>query len=76
MYVEALYTDDVGREVFRELLLDPGCGLPTAVRHRDGFGYVLVVESTRRAVYRRTSHPHLPLPRHVLPADVYGHIAN
>ncbi len=50
-YLEALYTDAMGRELFRELFVDTGCGLPTAVRHRDGCVYVLVAEARRRAVY-------------------------
>jgi hypothetical protein len=47
----------IGREVFRELVVDTGCGSPTAVRHRDGFGYLLIAESEHRAVYRKAANP-------------------
>ncbi|MFI5394701.1 MAG: hypothetical protein ACHQ9S_04140 [Candidatus Binatia bacterium] len=52
-YSEAIYTDGIGREVFRELLVDPGCGSPTAVRQRDGIVYLLIAEGNHRSVYRK-----------------------
>jgi len=55
--MEAIYTDVIGREVFRELVIDAGCGSPTAVRHRDGFRYLLVAESDHRVVYRQAAGP-------------------
>jgi hypothetical protein len=55
--VEAIYTDVLGREVFRELLVDGGCGAPTAVQHRDGCTYLLIAETGRRAVYRKAADP-------------------
>jgi hypothetical protein len=54
---EAIYTDAIGREVFRELVVDSGCGLPTAVRHRDGSGYLLAAETGYRVVYRKATGP-------------------
>ncbi len=51
--IEAIYIDGIGRELFRELVLDVGCGSPTTVRHRDGGIYHLVVEREHRAVYRK-----------------------
>ncbi len=53
--IEAIYTDGIGREVFRELVADAGCGAPTAVRHRDGAGYLRVAESGHRAMYRKAA---------------------
>ena len=58
-YVEAIYTDLVGREIFRELLHDPGCGWPTAVRHLDGILYLLITEAGHRLVYRKAPNQHV-----------------
>jgi len=77
--VEAIYTDAIGREVFRELLVDTGCGLPTAVRHRDGSGYLLAAESGRRAVYREATDPAVwwvRRDRPATPAALQGYRAN
>lgn len=56
--VEAIYTDLVGREIFRELLHEPGCGWPTAVRHLDGILYLLITEAVHRLVYRKAPNQH------------------
>ncbi len=49
---EAIYTDWIGREILRELLVNTGLGAPTAVQHRDGKLYVLVAEGDHHGVYR------------------------
>jgi hypothetical protein len=77
--VEAFYTDAIGRELFRELLADAGYGLPTAVRHRDGSGYVLAAETGYRAVYRKATGPAacwLRCDRRTAPATLQGYRAN
>ena len=56
--VEAIYTALVGREIFRELLHDLGCGWPTAVRHLDGILYLLNV-AAHRLVYRKAPNQHV-----------------
>lgn len=69
----------IGREVFRELVVDTGCGSPTAVRHRDGSGYVLVAETGHRAVYRRAADPAawwVRRDRRTAPAAVQGYLTN
>ncbi len=50
--IEAIYTDWIGREIWRELLVDTGLGAPTSVQHRDGKLYVLVAEGHHHGVYR------------------------
>lgn len=49
--IEAIYTDWIGREVLRELLVDTGLGAPTAVQ-RDSKLYLLVAEGDHHGVYR------------------------
>ncbi len=76
---EAIYTDAVGRELFRELLADQGCGFPGAVRHRDGRMYQLIVATDYRAVYRlvtRGAAACLRLGRHSARGPLPGHLAN
>lgn len=58
-YIEVIYTDLVGREVFRELLHDRGCGWPTAVRQLDGILYLLITEAAHRLVYRKAPNQHV-----------------
>jgi hypothetical protein len=78
-YVEATYTDWIGRQVFRELMAESRIGLPTAVRQRDGNVYRLVAVSGRRAVYQECAfqgewrtpadHPALTVPCRPNPAN-------
>lgn len=76
---EAVYTDAIGREVFRELLVDPGCGMPEAVRHRDGRMYQLIAATAHRAVYRmvtRGAAACLGFGRYTERGPLPGHFAN
>ena len=77
--IEAIYTDAIGRELFRELQVDVSCGSATTVRHRDGMFYRLVAEGHHRAVYRKAPHQETCGVRpdwHTTLAEVHNHRAN
>src|SRR5512139_2441161 len=50
--VEAAYRNRRDQEMFRETMPCDHLGVPTAVRHRDGLVYVLVLEADGTALYR------------------------